>query len=285
MAPGITDPQPAVPQERQATLASVTESYDDTLRFYLNGTKVVLDTADPEVTLLEYLRGIGLTGTKLGCAEGGCGACTVVVSQYNPTTNKIYHASVNACLAPLVSVDGKHVITVEGIGSVKNPHPAQERIAKGNGSQCGFCTPGIVMSLYALLRNNEDPSEHQIEEAFDGNLCRCTGYRPILDAAQSFGSKSAQKCGMSKANGGSGCCMDAQNGVNGASNGGCCKGAATNGDSQPIKRFTPPGFIEYNPDTQLIFPPALKKHEYKPLAFGNKRKRWYRPTTLQQLLE
>lgn len=68
-----------------------------------------------------------------------------VVSQYNPTTKQIYHASVNACLAPLVSVDGKHVITVEGIGNVKRPHPAQERIAKGNGSQCGFCTPGIVM--------------------------------------------------------------------------------------------------------------------------------------------
>lgn len=68
-----------------------------------------------------------------------------MVSQLNPTTKKIYHASVNACLAPLVSVDGKHVITVEGIGNVKNPHPAQERIAKGNGSQCGFCTPGIVM--------------------------------------------------------------------------------------------------------------------------------------------
>lgn len=68
-----------------------------------------------------------------------------VVSQLNPTTGKIYHASVNACLAPLVSVDGKHVITVEGIGNVKSPHPAQERIARGNGSQCGFCTPGIVM--------------------------------------------------------------------------------------------------------------------------------------------
>jgi xanthine dehydrogenase iron-sulfur cluster and FAD-binding subunit A len=68
-----------------------------------------------------------------------------VVSQFNPTTKKIYHASVNACLAPLISVDGKHVITVEGIGNTKKPHPVQERIAKGNGSQCGFCTPGIVM--------------------------------------------------------------------------------------------------------------------------------------------
>ncbi|KAK5112105.1 hypothetical protein LTR62_004447 [Meristemomyces frigidus] len=283
MAPGLIDPQPAVAAETQHSLSSVTEHYDDTLRFYLNGTKVNLDTADPEITLLEYLRGIGLTGTKLGCAEGGCGACTVVVSQYNPTTGKIYHASVNACLAPLVSVDGKHVITVEGIGNVKNPHPAQERIAKGNGSQCGFCTPGIVMSLYALIRNNDNPSEVEIEEAFDGNLCRCTGYRPILDAAQTFGS--SKGCGMAKANGGSGCCKE-KGQTNGST--GCCKNGAeegTNGGSQPIKRFTPPGFIEYNPDTQLIFPPALKRHEFRPLAFGNKRKRWYRPATVQQLLE
>lgn len=278
MAPGLIDPHPAVSQEATRSLASITESYDDTLRFYLNGTKVVLDTADPEVTLLEYLRGIGLTGTKLGCAEGGCGACTVVVSQINPTTKKIYHASVNACLAPLVSVDGKHVITVEGIGNVKKPHPAQERIAKGNGSQCGFCTPGIVMSLYALLRNDDDPSELHVEEAFDGNLCRCTGYRPILDAAQTFSAKGS--CAKASANGGSGCCMDKSD-TNG---GGCCKSGTTE-ESQPIKRFTPPGFIEYNKDTELIFPPALRKHEYRPLAFGNKRKKWFRPVTLQQMLE
>lgn len=165
MAPGLVDPEPAVSQSAVRTLSSITEEYDDTLRFYLNGTKVVLDTADPEVTLLEYLRGIGLTGTKLGCAEGGCGACTVVVSQFNPTTKKIYHASVNACLAPLVSVDGKHVITVEGIGSVKNPHPVQERIAKGNGSQCGFCTPGIVMvqlSPFCFEPTNTDTSPESL---------------------------------------------------------------------------------------------------------------------------
>ncbi|EMD95965.1 hypothetical protein COCC4DRAFT_183960 [Bipolaris maydis ATCC 48331] len=279
MAPGIVTPQPAVSNEATNSLNEVTADYDDTLRFYLNGTKVVLDSADPEVTLLEYLRGIGLTGTKLGCAEGGCGACTVVVSQFNPTTKKIYHASVNACLAPLVSVDGKHVITVEGIGNVKRPHPAQERIAKGNGSQCGFCTPGIVMSLYALLRNNVEPTELEVEEAFDGNLCRCTGYRPILDAAQSFSVQSG--CGKAKANGGGGCCME----KNGGNGGGCCQKNGADGEEQPIKRFTPPGFIEYKPDTELIFPPQLRKHEFKPLAFGNKKKRWFRPTTLQQLLE
>ncbi|KAH7021233.1 xanthine dehydrogenase [Microdochium trichocladiopsis] len=277
MAPIAISPEP----EKMLPASALTTAFDDTIRFFLNGTRVVLDEIDPEVTLLEYLRGIGLTGTKLGCAEGGCGACTVVISQYNPTTKQIYHASVNACLAPLASLDGKHVITVEGIGNVNRPHPAQERIAKGNGSQCGFCTPGIVMSLYALLRNNDTPTEDEIEEAFDGNLCRCTGYRPILDAARTFSAESA--CGKSKTNGGSGCCME-QNGNGDAAKGGCCKSKSLD-DGQPIKRFTPPGFIEYKPDTELIFPPALKKHELKPLAFGNKRKRWYRPVTLEQLLE
>lgn len=256
-----------------------------------------------------------------GCGEGGCGACTIVVSQYNPTTKEIYHASVNACLAPLVSLDGKHAITIEGIGNTKRPHPTQERVAMGNGSQCGFCTPGIVMSLYALLRNNSEPSEHDVEEAFDGNLCRCTGYRPILDAAHTFSvKKPAGGCGSA---GSGGCCMDKKNGEtpdtdgndttttdvngdshtkdpvngpNGATNGGgCCmqngNGPANGGccmdkkDDQPIKRFTPPGFIEYNPETELIFPPQLKKYELRPLAFGNKRKKWYRPVTLDQLLQ
>jgi xanthine dehydrogenase/oxidase len=136
---------------------------------------------------------------------------------------------------------------------------------------------GIVMSLYALLRNTDVPTEHEVEEAFDGNLCRCTGYRPILDAAQSFSVKSG--CGKASANGGSGCCMEKK----GANGGGCCK--SDGADDQPIKRFTPPGFIEYNPDTELIFPPQLRKHEFRPLAFGNKRKKWFRPTTVEQLLE
>ena len=138
--------------------------------------------------------------------------------------------------------------------------------------------------MYALLRNDPEPSETEIEEAFDGNLCRCTGYRPILDAAQSFGPK--RKCGKSIANGGSGCCMG-NRGINGAMNG--TKSGETNGDTSGThdveKKYTPPNFIHYDKDTELIFPPALKKHQLKPLAFGNKRKRWYRPATLQQLLE
>ena len=274
MAPGILEP--AQTASKVDALSRLTEDYDDTLRFYLNGTKVELDSIDPDVTLLEYLRGIGLTGTKLGCAEGGCGACTVVISQINPTTDKLYHASVNACLAPLVSVDGKHVITVEGIGNTKKPHPAQERIALASGSQCGFCTPGIVMSLYALLRNDPEPSELEVEEAFDGNLCRCTGYRPILDAAQSFN----KKCGKSIANGGSGCCMD-----NGGSSNGVTNGAVQHVNGDTGKTFEIPSFIHYDKTTELIFPPALRKHKLEPLSLGNKRKRWYRPVTLEQLLE
>ena len=97
------------------------------------------------------------------------------------------HFSLNACLAPLCAMQGMAVTTVEGIGSIKRGlHPVQERLAHMHGSQCGFCTPGIVMSMYTLLRNNPRPSAEAVEHAFAGNLCRCTGYRPILDAYKTF---------------------------------------------------------------------------------------------------
>uniref|UniRef100_A0A671R9N4 Xanthine dehydrogenase/oxidase-like n=1 Tax=Sinocyclocheilus anshuiensis TaxID=1608454 RepID=A0A671R9N4_9TELE len=160
----------------------------DDLVFFVNGKKITEKNAEPEITLLTYLRrSLGLTGTKLGCAEGGCGACTVMVSKYHPHQNRIIHHAVNACLAPLCSLHHCAVTTVDGIGSVASKlHPVQERIAKAHGSQCGFCTPGIVMSMYALLRNNPRPSMHEIQEAFQGNLCRCTGYRPILEGYRTF---------------------------------------------------------------------------------------------------
>ena len=114
---------------------------------------------------------VHLTGTKLGCAEGGCGACTVMISQYDRKQDKVLHYSANACLTPLCSVDGMAVTTVEGIGSTRTVlHPCQERIAKAHGSQCGFCTPGFVMSMYSLLRNNSSPTEEEIEGAFEGKL-------------------------------------------------------------------------------------------------------------------
>lgn len=165
--------------------------------FFLNGRRVVLTNPNPQWTLLDYLRSrSGFRGTKLGCGEGGCGACTVVmqVGQQSPK-KRIKHISINACLFPLLGCEGKHIITVEGIGSVASPHPLQERIAKMHGSQCGFCTPGIVMSLYALVRNAWDPDEGmfklterdvELDGALDGNLCRCTGYKTILEAAKTF---------------------------------------------------------------------------------------------------
>ncbi|CAI8021904.1 Xanthine dehydrogenase [Geodia barretti] len=155
---------------------------------YVNGKEVIERQPDPETTLLYFLRNkLHLTGSKLGCGEGGCGACTVMVSSYNREEDVIRHVAVNACLTPLCSVAGMAITTVEGIGSTRTSlHPVQERIAKAHGSQCGFCTPGFVMSMYTLLRNNPTPSEEEIEAAFEGNLCRCTGYRSILEGYKTF---------------------------------------------------------------------------------------------------
>uniref|UniRef100_A0A2C9JEU6 xanthine dehydrogenase n=1 Tax=Biomphalaria glabrata TaxID=6526 RepID=A0A2C9JEU6_BIOGL len=157
------------------------------LCFYVNGQKIEDSAPDPKMTLLTYLRDkLRLTGSKLGCGEGGCGACTVMVSRYSDDTDTVKHYSVNACLAPVCSMHGLAVTTVEGIGNIKNIHPVQERIAKFHGSQCGFCTPGMVMSMYTLLRNNACPTVRELEEYLDGNLCRCTGYRAILDGFKTF---------------------------------------------------------------------------------------------------
>ena len=161
---------------------------------YVNGKRYELRDGIGETTLLEFLRNLRLTGTKLGCGEGGCGACTVVASSitgYNKKTDQFSyaHKAVNACLAPIYAFEGHHVITIEGLGNARDGlHPVQMAIANAHGSQCGFCTPGFVMSMYALLLNArskntaEDAliSPHDIEEALSGNLCRCTGYRPIL---------------------------------------------------------------------------------------------------------
>ncbi|KAJ9119598.1 hypothetical protein QFC22_003307 [Naganishia vaughanmartiniae] len=161
-----------------------------TLIFSLNSTRIHIDNPDGDLTLLDFVRAQGFTGTKLGCAEGGCGACTVAVGQVLHD-GKVRYRAVNACLMPLFGVHGCHVLTTEGIGSTSNPHPIQERFAPT--AQCGFCFSGIVMAFWAFVRQRygEDPSgagltEKLIEESFDGNLCRCTGYRPILDAAKSF---------------------------------------------------------------------------------------------------
>eukprot|EP00752_Nemacystus_decipiens_P001721 g1664.t1 len=184
----------------------------DHLVFFLNGVKQVVKDAQPQITLLQYLRAAGLTGTKLGCGEGGCGACTVMVSRYDSETKELKHGAVNACLAPVCSVDWCHVTTVEGVGTMRQGlHPVQRRIAEMHGSQCGFCTPGVVMALYALLRSNPSATSTQIEEGLDGNLCRCTGYRPILDAAKSLGIDGGRIDGCCRGDGGGACpCFDSK---------------------------------------------------------------------------
>lgn len=126
----------------------------------------------------------------------GCGSCTVTVSHFDHSQRKMEYMSINSCLAPLVTLQGRHVITVEGLGNCKAPHPVQSVLANAHASQCGYCTPGIVMSLYTQLKNKPQSTTVDIEDTFDGNLCRCTGYRPILEGAQTFACENV--CGATK---------------------------------------------------------------------------------------
>ncbi|HTP97880.1 MAG TPA: xanthine dehydrogenase small subunit [Casimicrobiaceae bacterium] len=163
-------------------------SQHGSIRFLLNGEPVAVEGAAPTATLLEYLReACRLTGTKEGCAEGDCGACTIVLAEPAEGVSQLCWKPVNACIRLLPSVAGKAVFTVE---SLKLPdgslHPVQRALAEGHGSQCGFCTPGFAMSLFGLFKNAHRPSTSAIEDALSGNLCRCTGYRPIVDAAQAM---------------------------------------------------------------------------------------------------
>ena len=159
------------------------------LRFLLNGALIELDAVDPHTTLLDFVREERrLTGTKEGCAEGDCGACTVVIGQLcqdHAGRDRVSLSPINACIRLLPTLDGKAVFTVESLKSVSGTlHPTQQAMVDCHGSQCGFCTPGFVMSLFALFKNERVPSRERTCEAISGNLCRCTGYRPILDAAQ-----------------------------------------------------------------------------------------------------
>ncbi|XP_018589002.1 xanthine dehydrogenase/oxidase isoform X2 [Scleropages formosus] len=249
------------------------DSAGDDLLFYVNGKKVVEKNAEPEMALLTYLRTkLGLTGTKLGCAEGGCGACTVMVSRFSSHQDRIIHFAVNACLAPLCSLHHSAVTTVEGIGSVASKlHPVQERIARAHGSQCGFCTPGIVMSMYALLRNNPQPSLLDIEEAFQGNLCRCTGYRPILEGYKTFAKDGGCCGGKRKENG---CCMGAEGQAN-----------HSEGD---FLLYNPSEFMPLDPTQEIIFPIellGLSKKPLKQLCFQGERVLWIQPSSLTELLD
>jgi xanthine dehydrogenase small subunit len=157
---------------------------NEAIRFLLNGERVDAAGVSPQMTLLEFLRaGRGLTGTKEGCAEGDCGACTVVLAEREG--GGVAWKPVNACIRLLPSVDGKAVFTVESLAAADDRlHPVQQALVDCHASQCGFCTPGFAMSLFGLYKSAREPSRPAIEDALSGNLCRCTGYRPIVDAAQ-----------------------------------------------------------------------------------------------------
>ncbi|MET0286500.1 MAG: FAD binding domain-containing protein [Polyangiales bacterium] len=152
------------------------------VRFTLNGSPVTIDELDPHTTLLAWLRSRGLTGTKEGCAEGECGACAVAVLRADAHGVARYEA-LNSCLLPVASASGRRIVTVEGVAAPDGSlHPVQQAMVERGGSQCGYCTPGFVMSLFCEYyrpgRDGYDP------ESISGNLCRCTGYRPIADVAR-----------------------------------------------------------------------------------------------------
>ena len=154
------------------------------IRFLLNGERVDVTGLPAQTTLLEYLRDERrLTGTKEGCAEGDCGACTVMLCE-SDAHGSLKWNPINACIRLLPSVDGKAVFTVEALRSDDATlHPVQQALVECHGSQCGFCTPGFVMSLFGVYKNAFRPQRGVIEDALSGNLCRCTGYRPIVTAA------------------------------------------------------------------------------------------------------
>ena len=223
------------------------------LVFALNGKLHVIDNPDPTLLLVDYLRSreTALTGTKLVCGEGGCGACTVTLTTWDERTDSLTSRPINSCLRPLCLLDGQAVTTVEGIGNVRDGlHPVQYEIGACNGSQCGFCTPGFVMNMFAGLQEGRTLTAHEIEDRFDGHICRCTGFRPILQAMRTFASDADQHASL-----------------------------RANHPCQPVAGQCPK--VAAKPAT-AVFPEALKARvrEQPDLCFEGRGYQWHRPTSL-----
>ena len=145
-----------------------------TISVTVNGTRYERDV-EPRLLLSDFLRHhLGLTGTHVGCEHGVCGACTVLLDGQ----------AVRSCLTFVVQANGREVTTVEGLGTPEDLHPLQEAFRESHAVQCGFCTPGFLLTLVPFLKENPDPTEQEIREAIAGNLCRCTGYQHIVDAVK-----------------------------------------------------------------------------------------------------
>ncbi|HUN26145.1 MAG TPA: xanthine dehydrogenase small subunit [Steroidobacteraceae bacterium] len=165
-------------------MATRSHTKSDGIRFLLDGHLVSTGDEPCTITVLEYLREIAhRTGTKEGCAEGDCGACTVVLGRLSADGNRVDYRAINSCIRFLPTIDGHELVTVESLSSPDGTlHPVQQAFVDEHASQCGFCTPGFVMSLFALYLQRARATREQVIEALSGNLCRCTGYRPIIAA-------------------------------------------------------------------------------------------------------
>ena len=145
-----------------------------TITLTLNGKRVTHEV-EPRLLLIHYLRDVaGLTGTHVGCDTSVCGACTIILND----------TAVKSCTVLAVQADGADLLTIEGLAHGEKLHPLQEAFWECHGLQCGFCTPGMILSAYQLLKRNSKPTEAEIRHGLDGNLCRCTGYQHIVDAVQ-----------------------------------------------------------------------------------------------------
>ncbi|KAK6953825.1 hypothetical protein Daesc_003787 [Daldinia eschscholtzii] len=269
------------------------------LYFFVNGRRVTVRNPNPDWVLLDWIRAQdNLKGTKLGCGEGGCGACTVVL-QAIEEGGRLRHNAVNACLFPLVGVDGKSLITIEGLGTVDRPHPLQERVAK-------------MQNSYQDGKFHLSASDVELQGHLDG-------YKPILEAAKTFiledlkgelvednnpsplsveyndgllqtsaqgsicGSSSSGSCGRP-----GGCCRDSS--ASSSEISADRKSSQESGSTRATsvdsgKPSVLPSFIPYNPASEVIFPPALRKYAERPICYGDERKIWFKPTTLEQLVD
>ncbi|KAM7528389.1 hypothetical protein LguiB_031799 [Lonicera macranthoides] len=239
----------------------------DTLVFAVNGERFELSDVDPSTTLLEFLRTqTRFKGVKLSCGEGGCGACDVLLSKYDPVLKQVENDKVNSCLALLCSINGCSITTTEGLGNSKDGlHPIHKRMAGFHASQCGFCTPAMCISLFSALVNAKNANRPEpppgfskltvleAEQAIVGNLCRCTGYRPIADTCKSFAAD-----------------VDIEDlGIN---------AFWKKGDSIEDKISKLPF---YDPNDEICTYPDFLKNESKPLNF--KSQSWSTPLTIEEL--
>jgi xanthine dehydrogenase small subunit len=178
----------------------------DHLVVFLNGERHAVASSDTGLTLAEWLRlRLGKVGTKIVCNEGDCGACSVLLGSLSPSTNaevaatrppsSIEYCAIDSCIAFMFQLDGKHIVTVEGLGLDGMLSPVQEAMVKCHGSQCGFCTPGFVTTMHGLIESGDPLSDESLRYGLSGNLCRCTGYVQILEAGKSIDARSVAKIG------------------------------------------------------------------------------------------